>query len=43
LTQAPGETVDVEYTPDRPGHLMLEFGAGPRFPYIFGRLRFAAD
>jgi FtsP/CotA-like multicopper oxidase with cupredoxin domain len=34
-----GETVDVEYTPDRPGDLMLEFGAGPRLGQIFGRLR----
>jgi FtsP/CotA-like multicopper oxidase with cupredoxin domain len=34
-----GETVDVEYTPDRPGDLMLEFGSGPQFPYVFARLR----
>jgi len=34
-----GETVDLEYTPDRPGDLMLEFGAAPRFPYVFTRLR----
>jgi FtsP/CotA-like multicopper oxidase with cupredoxin domain len=34
-----GETVDVEYTPDRSGDMMLEFGSGPQFPYVFAKLR----
>jgi hypothetical protein len=38
LQAASGETVDVEYTPHRPGEFTIEFGAGPRLQQLLARL-----
>jgi FtsP/CotA-like multicopper oxidase with cupredoxin domain len=38
LQAASGETVDVEYTPDRPGEFTIESGAGPRLQQLLARL-----